>query len=192
MHPSGKYIYGTDNGLSPSDIEKYDIQNRGEKVLYDSPYHGDYNIGGNLWFSEDGARIFTRGKTVLTVSEFKANDMIYNGTINLQNSNSLIEWLDHSAIKSNLYILSSSVNSNWTRSNNLPYVFVHNSTNLTYKTKLELENFYVYDNKGIPTTYLPDPYFVFSNSTGNNIYVITKATGSSLENKCALEKIKID
>ena len=32
LHPSGKFIYGADNGLSPSDIEKYDIQIKGKNV----------------------------------------------------------------------------------------------------------------------------------------------------------------
>ena len=41
LHPSGNYIYGADNGISPSDIEKYDITEGTATYSYDSPYHGD-------------------------------------------------------------------------------------------------------------------------------------------------------
>ena len=105
LHPSGKFIYGADNGLSPSDIEKYDIQNGVANMLYDSPYHGDYPMNGNLWFSEDGNRIFTRGKTVLKTSEFKSTDMYYNGTLNTD-SNENMEWLrTFSNVKNNLFVI---------------------------------------------------------------------------------------
>ena len=48
LHPGGKAMYGADNGISPSDIEKYDIQSGTASVLYDSPYHGDYAMCGDL------------------------------------------------------------------------------------------------------------------------------------------------
>src|SRR5207247_2440005 len=60
LHPNGTAIYGADNGLSPSDIEKYDISGGTARYLYDSPYHGDFPMCGDLWISNDGLRIFTR------------------------------------------------------------------------------------------------------------------------------------
>lgn len=53
MHPSQKYIYGADRGLSPSDIEKYDLRDGEPKYLYDSPYHGDYAVCGDLTWSSN-------------------------------------------------------------------------------------------------------------------------------------------
>lgn len=189
MHPSGKYIYGADNGLSPSDIEKYDIQNGGLSYMYDSPYHGDYSMGGNLWFSEDGSRIFTRGRTVLKTSEVENLDMLYNGTIPLANY-CRIMWLDHSADKNNLYIISSG-ESYWDDENK-PFIFVHNALNLTYKSSIPLEQYIVVDNFGNGTYYDAEPYFVFSNSSGNKIYALTKAVGSGLINEWAIQSFDID
>jgi hypothetical protein len=71
-------------------------------MLYDSPYHGDYPMNGNLWFSEDGNRIFTSGKTVLKTSEIKSTDMLYNGTLNIDSN---IEWLEYSAGKNTLFVI---------------------------------------------------------------------------------------
>lgn len=83
LHPSGKYIYGANNGLSPDDLEKYDIQGGVATMLYDSPYHGDYPMCGDLWVSREGARIFTKCGYVFRASESQAQDMTYNG--HLQN-----------------------------------------------------------------------------------------------------------
>lgn len=84
MHPSQKYIYGADRGLSPSDIEKYDISKGQPEYLYDSPYHGDYLMCGDLWISQDGLRVFTKCGNVFRASEIREQDMRYNGNIELQ------------------------------------------------------------------------------------------------------------
>lgn len=187
LHPSGKYIYGADNGLSPSDIEKYDIQNGVANMLYDSPYHGDYPMNGNLWFSEDGNRIFTRGKTVLKTSEIKSTDMLYNGTLT---ADSNIEWLEHSSVKNNLYVILNSGDI-WTLTRS-PFVYIYNSTNLSFKNKLELEKYQVPNNTGGATYYDAEPYFIFSSLSGNSIFILTKAKGSGLVNEWAIQKIAIE
>jgi hypothetical protein len=81
LHPGGTAMYGADNGLSPSDIEKYDISGGTARYLYDSPYHGDYAMCGDLWFSEDGARIFTACGNVFRATSTQATDMTYNGAL---------------------------------------------------------------------------------------------------------------
>ena len=188
---SGKFIYGAENGGSPADIEKFDIQNGTAIKIYDSPYHGDYPFNGNLWFSEDGNRIFTRGRTVVRISETKSQDMIYNGTINatVPEGYGNIEWLDHSSKKNNLYLILSS-GYYWppTRISN---IFIYDSTNLNFKSKFELEKFLVLNNNGGGVFYDAVPYFVFSNSEGTNLFVITKAKGAGLDKEWAIQKISI-
>ncbi|MBK8723275.1 MAG: hypothetical protein IPL95_13700 [Saprospiraceae bacterium] len=184
MHPSGNYIYGTNNGISPSDIEKYSILNGNAEYLYDSPYHGDYPISGDLWFSEDGLRVFTRGKTVLRTSANKDQDMLYNGTIALESNFAHIMNLDYSTVKNNIYIISSDEDT-WTNKRK-PFIYIYNSNNLLFKSKIELEKYLVGAN-----FYDAEPYFVFSNSSGNSIYVFTKAKGSGLVNEWGLQKIDI-
>jgi chitinase len=73
LHPGGKAIYGADNGGSPSDIEKYDIESGMASLLYDSPYHGDFDLCGDLWISQDGSSIFTKCGNVFHSSEVKAS-----------------------------------------------------------------------------------------------------------------------
>lgn len=97
LHPGGATVYGADNGLSPSDIEKYDVSSGTAKYLYDSPYHGDYAMCGDLWLSEDGARIFTAcGNTFhssTTTGTTAGADMTYAGALE---ATPRVRWVDHS------------------------------------------------------------------------------------------------
>lgn len=86
LHPSGDFIYGADNGLSPSDIEKYDIAAGPAMYLYDSPYHGDYGMCGNLWFKQNGTTIYTRCGNTFRASTVPSQDMIYSGRLDLSTS----------------------------------------------------------------------------------------------------------
>jgi hypothetical protein len=83
LHPSGDYLYLADNGLSPSDIEKIDIRTLPATSLYDSPYHGDYGMCGDLWFKEDGSAIYTRCGNTFRSSTTQSQDMIYTGRLEL-------------------------------------------------------------------------------------------------------------
>jgi hypothetical protein len=81
LHPSGDYIYGANNGISPGDLEKFDIRTLPTQRLYDSPYHGTYEPCGNLWFDESGASIYTACANVFRTSLNQASDMVYAGAL---------------------------------------------------------------------------------------------------------------
>ncbi len=83
LHPSANFIYTADNGLSPSDIQKWDITSGVASLLYDSPYHGDYAMCGNLWFQETGATIYTACGNTFRSSTVQAQDMVYSGALQL-------------------------------------------------------------------------------------------------------------
>ena len=188
LHPSGKFVYGADNGLSPADIEKYDIQNGTAQYLYDSPYHGDYSMGGDLWFEENGERLFARAGTVFKTSETQSMDMIYNGKITLEGNRNIL-WLDQLNLKRELYLVAKG---NWYDDDPNPaYVYVYNSDNLTYKTKIRIEDFSVATGDDY-VIYAASPYFVFSNSNGAELYVITKAVGSGMVHEWAIQTIDME
>ena len=191
IHPSGKYIYGADNGLSPADIEKYDIQNGTAAYLYDSPYHGDYALGGDLWLSEDGNKIYTKAGTAVKTSESQSFDMIYNGRMMLENSSTYLSivWLDQLESNHELFLLSRYTN--WDNEKNRPYVYVHNSENLLFEQKIRLEDYLVPKYGGGVTIYAASPYFVFANSNGQELYVITQAIGSGLLYEWAIQTIQL-
>ena len=188
LHPSGKYVYGADNNLSPSDIEKYDIQNGTAQYLYDSPYHGDYAMDGDLWFEESGDRLFTRAGTVFKTSETQSMDMIYDGTIPLEGNYKNIIWLDQLDLKRELFVVQKNSYTWNNEGPNLPYVFVYNSDNLNFITKTRLEDYIVVNGEDV-VYYDASPYFVFARSNGEQLYVITKAVGSGLLHEWAIQII---
>ena len=120
--------------------------------------------------------------------------MRYNGSIVFSDDPSswysYIQWLDHSAKMGNLYMLMAEGYS-WDYAAK-PFVYIHNAANLVFKSKIPLEKYYVGNNQTGMTEYEPMPYFVFSNSTGDEIVVVTKAQGSGLEKEWAIEKIMIN
>jgi hypothetical protein len=170
LHPSGKYLYTAENGLSPSDIEKYDIQNGTAKYLYDSPYHGDYPFSGNLWFMEDGTRLISRGKTVLKLSENKDSDLRYAGSINADGQ---IISLDHRAsINKICAIMSQSYNYDPKPSNKISFF---EATYLNFEKSITLPDFSVPDGKGGQKFFKSNAKYCFFNSDGSNYIVIMQA-----------------
>jgi hypothetical protein len=100
LHPGGRYVYSADNGLSPSDIAKWDLQSGVAVSLSDSPYHGDFAMCGDLWFSENGATIFTRCGNTFRATEVPGQDMTYTGALQLSdaiNWGFMIKSLSHDA-----------------------------------------------------------------------------------------------
>jgi hypothetical protein len=101
LHPSGDYIYGANNGLSPSDAEKYDIRGGQANFLYDSPYHGQYAFSGDIWIADDGSKMFTRGLNVFRLFTNQTTDMTYAGS--LTGSNVGVQTLDQISSKNLVY-----------------------------------------------------------------------------------------
>ncbi len=81
LHPSGQAMYGITVGLSPTDIETYDISAGVVGAISDSPYHGDYAMCGDLFLDKDGSRIFTGCGTAFKASPGTVDDMKYNGVL---------------------------------------------------------------------------------------------------------------
>ena len=50
----------------------------------------------------------------------------------------------------------------------------------------------LYQNESEKVFYDAEPFFAFSNSAGNNLFVIVKATGAGLNKEWAIEKISIE
>ncbi|MDB4951718.1 MAG: chitinase [Gemmatimonadetes bacterium] len=81
LHPSGNFVYTATSGLSPSNVDKSDVRGGPMKALYSSPYWGDYTFGSPIWFSDDGARLFTSGTNVFRASAVQSEDMRYAGKL---------------------------------------------------------------------------------------------------------------
>ncbi len=169
LHPSGNSIYGADNGLSPSDIEKYNIKNGPAEYLYDSPYHGDFSMCGDLWMSKEGARIFTRCGNVFRSSELQSEDMIYNGSFD---GISLIRQLDHSVSSNEVTLIPD--NYSWNDTDEDTKIYKYDYDFLVYKEESTLPSFVLNGN-----AYPGHGRYVFYHSSGEQIFVIVQADEES-------------
>jgi hypothetical protein len=83
LHPSGKWIYVLSTNLSPNDVHKFDISSGTAEKLYDSPYHGTYNLGDNVIINPIGDKLYSLG-TFLSCNESQNLDLLYRGQLEKQ------------------------------------------------------------------------------------------------------------
>jgi hypothetical protein len=178
LHPSGGFIYTADNGLSPSDIEKWDITSGVAMSLYDSPYHGDYGMCGDLWFHETGITIYTACGNTFRSSTIQTQDMVYSGALELSTSgfsNFMIRSLSQSDAHDEISLIEYDV-----RNCSLFAPTGPCFTHLAFYESLFLNRLAVY---GIgPVTVNAIAYgqhglFVFYDAIGTNKYLISKLEG---------------
>lgn len=89
MHPDGMKAYGANNGVSPSDVERYDISSGVFEYAYDSPYHGDFSFCGNLWIARDGASILTACGVVVKSTDVRSTDLTFK--MELENRGQILD-----------------------------------------------------------------------------------------------------
>jgi hypothetical protein len=173
MHPSGKFIYGANNGLSPSDFEKYGIgtsstAGTAATYLYDSPYHGDYAFNGNVWVSEDGLRLFARSGNAFRASEVRAEDMTYGGSLQ---GMSAVQWVAQSTAAARVFALPGATNG----AEGASELRVYESAFLAYRGASVLPRF----NVPAVGSYAARGRFVFPRADGARIYVLLQADPTS-------------
>lgn len=114
LHPAGDKVYSANNGLSPSDIQAYDVSASPLVSLGDSPYHGQYAMCGNLWFSEDGATLYTACGNTFRSSFVAGQDMVYAGAMVLGGTIPISYWyeiqsLSHRAAAKEIALIDQSI-----------------------------------------------------------------------------------
>lgn len=172
LHPSGDFIYGANNGLSPSDFEKYDIRPGTAAYLYDSPYHGHYSFAGDLWMADDGQRIFARSGNVFRSTTSQTDDMTYNGSLSVS---APVQWVEHSSAAGRVYCLLA----DWYLGTAAPELRVYSASFLGFLGVVPLPSFLVPDGTGGGTIVNASGRFAFANAAGTRVHVLVKAAAGS-------------
>lgn len=81
MHPDQTRIYGVNQGVSPRDMEVFHVNEGIFTSRYDSPYHGDHDMGTVIAVTGDGRYIVNSSGAVFTSTKSKSSDMYYVGAI---------------------------------------------------------------------------------------------------------------
>ncbi len=89
MKPDGKRLYYGNQRVSPADffaIVIPDDVDTDKVTSYDSPYHGEYSLGGPFQISPDGAYIVAATGAVLRLAKNRPDDMKYAGKLEPHNA----------------------------------------------------------------------------------------------------------
>ncbi|MBN1180899.1 MAG: hypothetical protein JXB49_01340 [Bacteroidales bacterium] len=192
LHPSGEYIYAANNGLDPDDLEKYLVDQDTITYMYDSRYHGEYRIDGDLWLTENGDRIISKTGYVFTTSELEDQDILYSGSLE---QTTRIHSLCHSNIANRICAITMLVDDwyDWKIEDEVTRLDVYNGTGLNHLESIELDWFWKPDINGGFLKYRPLGRFVFINSAGTSIYVISRAVyDSGILHEWGIEKINLE
>ncbi len=168
LHPDGTRLYGADNGISPDDVERYNLASDGTVSLaWDSPYHGDHAVCGNLWFSEDGARIFTGCGNIFRTGSSREQDLLFGGA--LGSGLTFVKHLSHSAAAGRVAAVLLPQYTTDPDMTNAELRF-YSGEFLTPEPSVTLPRF-VRDGRG----FLAEGRFVFFNAAGNKAFVLLQA-----------------
>ncbi|HEU4629092.1 MAG TPA: hypothetical protein VFS08_05080 [Gemmatimonadaceae bacterium] len=179
LHPSGEYLYSASNGLSPSDFEKYDLRGGTATRLYDSPYHGDYEFGGDVWISGDGTRLFARSGNVFRSSPVSTEDMTFAGRLDGVQS---VQAVVHPVDGSRIYVLG--VNApppDYWSPDPLPATELrtYEPQFLGYQGSVRLPKFRVPNATGGTIGYQAEGRFLFVNAAKTRVYAVVRAPAGS-------------
>ena len=100
LHPAGDRMYLLDTVVTPQNIRRWSITNGVPAYVGEAPYRGDWEMCGNLWFSEAGDRIYTACGNTFSSNADIGLDMIHTGSIPVTESGHFypnIVWLDDSS-----------------------------------------------------------------------------------------------
>lgn len=160
LQPNAEYVYSTQYS---SDIHKFDVSSTPPVYLY--YYYGQYPVGENFWFSDDGSYMLTAGGTLLQTSSAQSNDMAYvrSTSVNDVYTKNIIT-ADYSA----------NVEQFVTVSNISDYYFEpHYAVRTYFSPLLTLAETHEFDPLSLNgKASLAEPDFVFFNAAGTNYYVI--------------------
>ena len=180
LHPSGSYVYAADRGISPSDFEKYDVRGGAAAFLYDSPYHGDYSFGGDVWAFDDGSRLIAYTGNLFRASEVQAEDLTYAGS--LANAPG-IRWAVHSTAASRILVVLDGTyfvpaDPGYTVDATPRELRVYDPSALQYLGTVPLPRFNV-TGPTSTTQFNADGRFVFFNAAGTRAYALIRADPQS-------------
>lgn len=173
LHPSGSAIYSSTPWI-PCEFEKISISGGIAQFLY-SVRPLAYDIGGNLWISEDGTKIFTKEGNVFSSSTIQAQDMLYYGYLSdSHNSDYHIGSLANSSANGKVFITTKNYYPYWM----LPpdtLVKIYDGASFNLENSVVLPNFRIDSN-----FYGSQGDHVFLRNDGMRYYVIVSACSVSV------------
>lgn len=187
LDPAGDAIYGTEDGISPNSIYKFDVSAGPITTIGSStvPFWdwGSYAICSPVWFSPDGARIYDGCGTVFASSPNSTLGSYYVGSLT---SMSQVQSLDTSAVVNRVAVVPSASGSFGTT---VPddYVSLYDADYLQPLGQFYFTKFTVNGN-----AYDAHGRSIFFNADGSKLFTVVEADASAgLLNDYAVQTIDL-
>jgi hypothetical protein len=175
LHPAQNRFYGADKGTSPADIVRVNLAPTGPATTggYDSIYHGDYQMCGDLWLSMDGLRIFTACGNVFRASDDYASDMRFAGKLSEEK---FIGWAAHSQTGNSVAVLPTGT----------PYYYYPDEPDAVDEVHYYSHDFLLYRGKAVLPPFVVETHswkpfgrWLFFNTAGTKQYIVIQAEPAS-------------
>ncbi|KAG1663407.1 hypothetical protein GQR58_020353 [Nymphon striatum] len=171
IQPQTSNIYLADILNHPSDVHKFDATQNPPTYKYDSPYHGDYDFDGDLWFTSDGKLFLAASGNLFHTSELRTEDMLYKDSIDssiFYLTHTKITHADHSSQK-NSFITTVTDIEPYTR--NVTEIRSYSLDSLKLESSIRFDDFSL-DNNEINNS---EALFAFYDGSGMKSYIIAKS-----------------
>ncbi|HLY08128.1 MAG TPA: fibronectin type III domain-containing protein [Planctomycetota bacterium] len=163
LQPGATALYSGDTGLSPSQILKFDTAGGTATFDWYTPYFGDFAMGGNLWYTENGSRILSSAGTMFSTSSIQAQDMRYRGSFP---GVPQLQSCSHSAAAGRAVVIPAPTTSATADTE----IRFFEDQYFDLQSRLFFPTFVV-----VSTAYPAHGKFVFWNSAGSQVFVIVQA-----------------
>lgn len=186
LHPSGDYIYAANNHVSPSDVEKFDIRNGTAAYVHESPYHGEFEFLGDLWFLESGSRMIARSGDVFHATEAMETDIVFRGRLSDEKP---VKWMDHSDAAGFVYVTPRDK----PRSDSAPaQVNIYEEEYLVLRATVALPRYETIDEMGVPFESSAGGGYVFSGASGKAFHAVYPAAfGPAVSTEWAVKSYRV-
>ena len=183
LHPGGAAIYGNQDATYSNSIHRFDVSTGPLTGDRTGTYRNDRALCGEVWFSEDGKRIFTACSGVLTYDENPEKDMGYGGSLE---GRLPVQWMALSGAAGRIAVIPAD-QSYWSGQDRPSdsEVRFYDYTWMTISGRAPLPDFDVAGGK-----FKSHGKWAFYNTAGTALYVVMQAdSASGLLNDFAIQTI---
>ena len=165
LHPSGNYVYTTQDDTAPVPMRKYDVSKGNPSFMY--TIQNGYSDGGNMWMSTTGDYIFTAYGNVFATTTDATTDLNELGDLTAD----VISQMDHSAAANKVYTLEYG---SGVYEHEMTMVRTYDASTFSHVETIKLPSYILKDDEGGGKVNDAYGLFGFFNSTGTKYYVMAK------------------
>jgi hypothetical protein len=169
LQPGASAIYGGQRNISPPNMEKYSISGGTAAYAYAWPYFQDFPAGWDVWFTQNGGRVFSGWATYFSTSSVQAQDLLYRGSYPGLRQ---LQWMDHSAAAGRTVVVPAT--NTLTPAHYDTEVRFFEDVYYDFRQREILPSFVVG-----PSAYPAHGKYVFWNGAGTQCYVVVQADATS-------------